>query len=121
MIFRKKATALLVILFIYNFIVNSYYRPFIYKNNINDFGFADVGNNFIFIPSIYLLFFLFRNKFFFSKYKDIIFHLLFLSFIEFLSAFIPHLGTYDFKDICALAFGSIFILLFMKFCMTNEN
>jgi hypothetical protein len=115
--FKRKAIVSLILCFIYNFFINSYYRPFIYKNNINDLGFADIGNNIIFIPSIYLLLFLIRGKHIFSKYKDIVFHLCFLSIVEFLSAFLPHIGTFDWKDILGLVIGAIILLFSVK----NEN
>lgn len=110
---KKKAFFILCICLIYNFTINTFYRPYIYSNKINDFGLADVGNNITFIPGVYFLYFLFRDKFIFSKYKDIIFHFCILSAVEVLSVFIPHIGTFDIKDVFGLLFGALILYLFV--------
>jgi hypothetical protein len=87
---------------LYGFFVNTYYRPYIYNHNINDFGLADIGNNITFIPGTYFLLRLFNQKYIYSPKGDILFHFIALSSIEILSAFIPHIGTFDLKDIVGL-------------------
>ena len=114
---RTKIFSILFFCLIYNIVIKTFYRPYIYSNKINDFGFADIGNNLTFIPAIYFLCFLVKGKFLFSKYKDIIFHFLFLSSIEVITAFVPNIGTFDYKDIFGLFIGSLMLYFFLP----NEN
>ena len=106
--------SILIVCLIYNFIVNSIYRPYIYSNKINDFGLADIGNNVTFIPGVFILFRLFGSKYIFSKNKDIIFHFCVLGFVEILSAFIPHMGTFDPKDLFGLFLGALITYFLFK-------
>jgi len=102
------------IFLVINYILSSIYRPFIYSNNINDFGLADIGNNITFVPGAYFMVLLFRNKPFFCFYKDIYFHTSFLMLIEILSKFIKGIGTFDYKDIIGLLFGAFITYLIVK-------
>lgn len=110
---KKKVFFILCICLIYNTTVNTFYRPYIYSNKINDFGLADIGNNITFIPAVYFLYFLLKNQFIFSKYKDIVFHFCILITVEIMSAFIPHIGTFDIKDIFGLLFGTLILYFFV--------
>jgi hypothetical protein len=114
MIYKKKTVILLLILLIYNFAINTFYRPYIYKNNIDDYGIADVGNNITFIPGVYCFLYLVRRKYFFSKQKDIVIHFCVLCTIEIISAFVPHFGTFDPKDILGLLIGALLLSFFIK-------
>ncbi len=114
---NKKTIIILLICLVYNFYMNTFYRPYIYSNKINDFGIADIGNNISFIPGVYFLLYLFRKKYLFGKITDIVFHFCFLSIVEILSAFIPHIGTFDIKDIIGLFIGALVLYFFIK----NEN
>ena len=98
---------------LYGFFVNTYYRPYIYFHKINDFGLADIGNNITFIPGTYFLLRLFNQKYIYSKKGDVIFHFIALSGLEILSAFIPHIGTFDIKDIFGLFVGALILYLFV--------
>ena len=91
---------------LYGLLINTYYRPYIYKNNLNDFGLADVGNNITFIPGTYLLLIVVRTKFLFGRYKDIFLHFIILSIVEVLSYFFKYLGNFDLKDIFGLFIGA---------------
>lgn len=64
---RKKCIILIMFCLAYNYIVNNYYRPYIYINKINDFGIADIGNNFTFIPGTYFVYFFSIRNLFFQK------------------------------------------------------
>jgi hypothetical protein len=99
---------------IYGFFVNTYYRPYIYSHKINDFGLADIGNNITFIPGTYFLLRLFDQKHIYSKKEDIIFPFIALSSLEILSAFIPHIGTFDIKDIVGLLVGALILNYIIK-------
>lgn len=103
-----------IILLSLGYALNSHYRPFIYENNINDYGLADIGNNLIFVPSSYFLILLFNKKPIYGVYKDVIVFFTFLSLIEVLSFVSRIFGTFDTKDILGLAIGSFLTLLLIK-------
>ena len=64
---------LLILFFLYGLLINSYYRPYIFKNNINDFGIADIGNNIIFIPAVYIFLHIIKTKFILINIKILYF------------------------------------------------
>jgi uncharacterized membrane protein len=68
---------------------------------------ANIGNNITFIPGTYFLLRLINQKYIYSKKGDILFHFIALSSLEILSAFIPHIGTFDIKDIVGLFVGAL--------------
>jgi hypothetical protein len=106
---------IILICLLYGFVINNYYRPFIYTNKINDYGIADIGNNITFIPGTYLLMRLFRQNYICSPKKDIIIHFIILSGVEIISEFIPHIGTFDIKDIVGLFIGALILFLFVEY------
>ena len=112
--YKKKYILGLIICFIHSYVVNNFYRPYIFKNGIYDFGIADIGNNISFIPGLFFLLYLLRKKFIFSKNKDIILHFSILCLVEFLSYFIPHFGTFDLKDIVGLFIGAIMLYFYVR-------
>jgi hypothetical protein len=63
---KHKATWLtigLIALLFYEFVARPYYRPYIYRNNINDFHLADtIGNSLGTIATIFLFLFLFGGE-----------------------------------------------------------
>lgn len=103
-----------IILLAFGYALNSHYRPFIYENNINDFGLADIGNNLIFVPCSYFLILLFNKKPIYGVYKDVIFYFAFLTFIEVMSSILRMLGTFDAKDVIGLAIGSFLTIILIK-------
>lgn len=82
------------------------YRPYIYSNNIKDFGIADtIGNLFGTITQIYFMLFLlypnYKNgKFFFP------FFIIGYSVYECWQLFLPH-SNFDYKDIIATIIAGI--------------
>ena len=92
---------------------------YIYSNEINDFGIADIGNNVIFIPGIYFLSQLILKKPIIGTYKDIIYHTFFLIVIEILSFFVKGIGTFDSKDILGLIIGAGITYLIVRFRTEN--
>jgi hypothetical protein len=110
----KNNIVYLFLCLVYNYLITSYYRPYIYSHKIDDFGLADIGNNISFIPGVYLLMRVFNQKYIYSKKGDILFHFIVLSCLEILSGFIPHIGTFDIKDILGLLIGAILLFLFIK-------
>jgi len=103
-----------VIFYLLGLFLSSYYRPYIYFNNINDFGLADIGNNIMFVPGVYFLLLFIRKKPIWGILKDIYYILTSLIIAEILSFFIKGIGTFDFKDIIALSIGAGITYLIMK-------
>lgn len=103
-----------ILFIVLSFFLSSIYRPYIYKNNINDFGIADIGNNIFFIPCAYFLIIISRKKPLLGKYKDLYLHTLTLIFVEILSKYIKGIGTFDVKDILALIFGGFLTFIILK-------
>jgi hypothetical protein len=104
----------MLVCLIYSIFIGNFYRPFIYSHKINDYFFADVGNNISFIPGVYSINYLLKGKYIFSKFKDVFFYFIFLSLVEILSYFIPLTGTFDFKDIIGLFIGAVLLFIFLK-------
>jgi hypothetical protein len=111
---NKKYIIVFLVCFGYAALVNNYYRPFVYSSKFNDFGFADIGNNITFIPGVYSLMRLCRQKYIISKNIEILFYFVILSLVEVLSAFIPNIGTFDPKDILGLLIGAVLLFFFIK-------
>lgn len=108
-----------IIFLVIGYFLSSVYRPYIYSNEINDFGIADIGNNVIFIPGIYFLSQLILKKPIIGTYKDIIYHTFFLIGIEILSFFVKGIGTFDSKDILGLIIGAGITYLIARFRTEN--
>ncbi|AUS06418.1 VanZ family protein [Pseudotamlana carrageenivorans] len=108
-----------IIFYSIGFFLNSIYRPYVYSNEINDFGIADMGNNIVFVPGVYFLLSLISKKPIKGIYKDIFIHTSFLIFFEVLSLFINGIGTFDFKDIFALLIGAGITYLIVRL-RTND-
>ena len=96
MYFKFGATVLTI-----GFLLTIIYRPFIYDNKINDFGFADIIGSLISVVAF--CFIMWSMKPYSSKEKNR--HILITTFIysffwEFLG-FINLWGTFDYKDVIA--------------------
>jgi len=90
--------------------LGNFYRPFIYLNNIDDYGLADVGYNIIAVTNMSLLSWTGFYKFTKNKIFDIAINtLVFLSY-EILSYFFSIFGVFDIKDFIALIFSSLLSL-----------
>ena len=117
---KKTETIVYSIIFlVIGYFLSSVYRPYIYSNEINDFGIADIGNNVIFIPGIYFLSQLILKKPIIGTYKDIIYHTFFLIVIEILSFFVKGIATFDSKDILGLIIGAGITYLIVRFRTEN--
>lgn len=96
------------------YLLNSIYRPFAYANHIKDFGLADAGNNLIFVPGIYFLNLLVRNKPIFTYFKDILLVLSLYLFVETLQMLDIIPGTFDLMDIIGLIIGAMLTFILSK-------
>ncbi|MBK3515907.1 hypothetical protein [Carboxylicivirga marina] len=91
------------------------YRPYIYSNNINDFGFADTIGSLISV--IGYCFFIWGLKEYSNRSKNIhiITSTIIYSFLwEFIALMRWH-GTFDWKDILAGIFSGIFTFVIKEF------
>ena len=89
-------------------ILSSFYRPYIYRNNISDFGFADTIGSLMSV--IGFCTFVWSRKEYSNRIRNI--HITLATFIygilwEFLG-YINLYGTFDKKDIVAAAISGIF-------------
>ncbi|MBB6461370.1 hypothetical protein HNR74_002543 [Flammeovirga kamogawensis] len=109
---------LFVLFFSLAFVLNNCYRPYIYTNNINDFGLADMASNLFFFPIGCTFFGCFQNPLR-RKKNDVIISFVLLSLHELLSYFIPFLGIFNVKDISALFIGAIITFYIQKNTTTN--
>ena len=82
------------------------YRPFIYNNNINDFGIADsIGNLGGIIAQIFLGFLIFnplKNK----GFRLILFYIIGYILYEIIQPILPR-GVFDWKDIYGTIIGGV--------------
>lgn len=115
-----KRIIILMVLLGYGILINSIVRPYIYKNNLNDLGISDMGNNIIFIPALSLLNDIFVRKYIINKTFTNIIHFLVLSLMEILSIRYEVLGVYDFVDIIGLFIG-LLISMFINHALYNKK
>lgn len=116
---KKKILLFIVLCFIYNVTMSTFYRPYIYSNKINDFGIADIGNNITFIPAVYFITYLFNGRYLASKYYDLYIQLGFLVSLEAASYFFHFLGTFDLKDIFGASVGTIITHITLVKCQAK--
>jgi hypothetical protein len=98
----------LICFYIYGIFIK-WYRPYIYEHNIFDFGIADIGINLFFVPSVSLLYSLFKKDIctkpqFIQLVK---YNFIALTSVELLSGVFPFLGHFDIMDIIGLSIGAI--------------
>jgi len=112
---KKIYFALWILFLIITILIGNVYRPFIYENNIYDYGFADMGYNIIAVLNVSLLSWIGFYRFTKFKIVDILIHTAVYLFFEVMSFFFNFIGTFDIKDCFALIFGSVltFFLLYI--------
>jgi hypothetical protein len=97
--------------------MSTIYRSYIYGNNINDYGLADIFPN---IGAVITASFLFISKAQYAEYKDELTAILgsVLGFIvyEFIQIKLP-ISIFDWKDIVGTIIGGIITFLIHKFLM----
>lgn len=106
---------LLIFLLFSVYFIGNIYRPYVFDNNINDFGLADVGYNPIAVTNMAILRWLGFYKLTSNKVLDIFINTFILISFEILSFFFNIFGVFDLKDIIALLFSLLFsLILFCK-------
>ena len=101
-------------------ILDPFYRPFIYNNNINDYGFADtIGSLFSVIVFCTIVWGLkeYSNK---EKNKQIVLATITYAFLWELMGYFHIYGTFDKKDIIAGILSGI-ITFFVKIIMERKS
>ncbi len=112
MILNKRQSLIIAISFSFTGLLLSwFYRPYIYKNHITDFHFADtIGNMFGFTAWLFFFFATAKNKY--NPIKVIFIGILFFTSYEFIAFW----GTTDLYDIIATLLSAllnyIFLLIF---------
>jgi len=111
-----------VIFFFLTEIGRNIYRPFIYTNNINDYGIADsIGNSGGIIVQIFFSLVLLNSPS--KKVFNVIGFIVFGYILyEILQPYLPR-GVFDWKDIYGTLIGgviSLFVLLFVKKMVKNK-
>ncbi len=108
-----------IISFFIAIILSSFYRPFVYSNNINDFGFADVIGSFFSVFTF--CFVIWGIKDYTKREKNIHILLVTLTYSilwEFFG-YIGIYGTFDIKDVFAGIISGV-IAYFFKNIIEND-
>lgn len=104
---QKTYLAISILVFVAGQLLTHFYRPYIYRNNISDFGFADtIGSLASVIGSCFFFwgFKFYSNK---EKNKQIIISMIVYSIIWETMGLIGLHGTFDLKDIVAVFISGI--------------
>jgi len=108
---------ILFVLFIFlGIFLSHFYRPYIFKNNLFDFGIADMGSNLFLIPTTLLLISILNLCSTENNYKILFFLITVGVFHEVLSYFFKYFGTFDWKDIVAYLFSFSMLPIVDKVC-----
>ena len=111
-----------VLFFFLTEIGRNIYRPFIYSNNIDDYGIADsIGNSGGIIVQIFFMLAILNSP---RKKVFNVIGLIVIGYIiyEILQPYLPR-GVFDWKDIYGTLIGgaiSLFVLFFVKKIVTNK-
>ena len=112
-----KNRGMVIVLWIFFFWLTMYlgnvYRPYIYQNNIEDYGLADVGYNIIAVVNMSLLSWTGFYRFTSNKIVDIGINTGAYLFVELMSYFTNSPGVFDIKDCIALILSGLFSLLLL--------
>ncbi|UMB60751.1 hypothetical protein MHL31_00725 [Lutibacter sp. A80] len=102
------------------FILTMFYRPYVYKNKINDFGFADTIGSLVSVVGF--CFFIWSFKAYSNKEKNrqIILATIIYAFVWELFGYLNIYGTFDFKDIIAGVISGI-ITFILKELIDSKN
>ena len=113
--FNQYSVGVIFVSYIFGLIINQIYRPWVYENNINDLGIADIGPNFIFVVVVSFTIWLFKIRLTLIKEWDILLITLGYFILEFISYFISFIGTFDFKDFIGLIISYFLTLWLLTF------
>jgi hypothetical protein len=111
-----------VLFFFLTEIGRNIYRPFIYSNNINDYGIADsIGNSGGIIVQIFFMLAILNSQ---KKKVFRVIGFIVIGYIlyEILQPYLPR-GVFDWKDIYGTLIGgviSLFMLIFIKMIIKNK-
>jgi len=111
---KKRSIIILLTLLGIGIFLSNHYRSYIYSNNLNDFGLADVGANVIVVPILFIFLHIFEIKLSNNKYKSLTIVTIFYISAEILSFFVPQIGTFDMLDIVGYIIGSCISFLAIK-------
>lgn len=108
---QKVYLTISIFVIITGFFLSVEYRPYVYANKINDFGFADTIGSLISVIGFCFFSWSFKNYPDEEKNKHIIITTLFYGFIWEFFGYIGIYGTFDWKDIIGAIISGIFAFL----------
>jgi hypothetical protein len=117
--FNQYSVGVIFVSYIFGLIINQIYRPWVYENNINDLGIADIGPSFFFVVVVSFTIWLFKIRLTLIKEWDILLITLGYIILEFISYFISFIGTFDFKDFIGLIISYFLTLWLLKWYNPN--
>ena len=101
-------------------ILTMFYRPFIYENKINDFGFSDTIGSLVSVIGFCFFIWGLKNYSNNEKNKQIILATLIYAFIWEFFGYLKIYGTFDYKDIIAGVISGI-MTFFLKELIENKS
>ena len=119
MLLKIKLALFIIFFSISSIFLNTTYRAYIYKNELSDFGLADVGYNLFAVSLVTLTLWFFSCNPTNNKILDIVLCTMIYISLEIMSFFFELFGVFDVKDILALFVScliTIFLLYFIDKC-----
>lgn len=88
-------------------LLSFFYRPYVYSNNVNDFGLADTIGSLVSVVAFFFLFWSMKHASKREKNIHIIFAVIIYSVVWELFGHIGLIGSFDWKDMVAAAISGI--------------
>lgn len=117
---RKYLTLSIIVIFT-GLMLTFIYRPYIYANNYNDFGFADTIGSFVSVLGFCFFVWGFNEYSNNEKNKQIIIATVIYAFGWELFGYLGIYGTYDKKDIVAALISGLITFLLKEIIETKKN
>ncbi len=119
---KEKLYLILSVLIIsIGFILTMFYRPYVYKNKINDFGLADTIGSLVSV--IGFCFFIWSFKAYSNKEKNrqIILVTIIYAFVWEFLGYLNIYGTFDIKDVIAAIISGLLTFFLKEFIDCKNN
>ncbi|UMB54316.1 hypothetical protein MKD41_02275 [Lutibacter sp. A64] len=119
---KEKLYLILSVLIIsIGFILTMFYRPYVYKNKINDFGLADTIGSLVSV--IGFCFFIWSYKAYSNKEKNrqIILATIIYAFVWEFLGYLNIYGTFDIKDVIAAIISGLLTFFLKEFIDRKNN
>lgn len=113
--------ALAFVVLILSQLLTFFYRPYVYSNNINDFGFADTIGSLVSVIAICCLFWSFKSYSNKQKNQHILLAVLIYGVVWEPMGLLGIYGTFDWKDIIATFISGGITFLLKEFIERNTE